>query len=118
MIIGAHTIVFSKDAEADRAFFRDVLGFKGVDAGGGWLIFALPPGEAAFHPSDENDVHRFYLMCDDLAAEMASLRDKGVACSEVDEQRWGSITEIELPGGGKVGLYQPKHATAFSLGSD
>jgi catechol 2,3-dioxygenase-like lactoylglutathione lyase family enzyme len=116
MISGAHVIVYSKDVEADRAFFRDVLGFKSVDAGHGWLIFALPPGEAAFHPSDENGPHELYFMCDGLKAEMASLAKKGVKCSEVQEARWGSITKIRLPGGGEVGLYQPKHPTALGLG--
>jgi catechol 2,3-dioxygenase-like lactoylglutathione lyase family enzyme len=115
MIHGAHIIIYSKDAEADRAIFRDVLGFKSVDAGHGWLIFALPPAEAAFHPSGENGVHELYLMCDDLKAEMASLAEKGVSCSEVHEQRWGSITKIRLPGGGEIGLYQPKHPTALNL---
>ena len=117
MISGAHVIVYSKNAEADRAFFRDVLGFKSVDAGHGWLIFALPPAEVAFHPSDEDGVHELYLMCDDLKAEMASLTKMNVACSEVQEARWGSITKIRLPGGGEVGLYQPKHPTALGLGS-
>ena len=115
MISGAHVIVYSKNAEADRAFFRDVLGFKSVDAGHGWLIFALPPAEVALHPSDEDGVHELYLMCDDLKSEMASLTKLGVACSEVQEARWGSITKIRLPGGGAVGLYQPKHPTALSL---
>jgi len=115
MIFGAHVIVYSTDAEADRAFFREVLGFQSVDAGHGWLIFALPPAEAAIHPSDKNGAHELYLMCDDLRAEMASLGQKGVACSEVQEQRWGSITTIHLPGGGKLGLYQPKHPTALTL---
>ena len=117
MISGAHVIVYSKDAEADRAFFRDVLGFKSVDAGHGWLIFALPPGEAAFHPSDGTDAHELYFMCDDLKAEMTSLAENGVQCSPVEEQRWGSITKMKLPGGGEVGLYQPKHKTALNLGS-
>jgi catechol 2,3-dioxygenase-like lactoylglutathione lyase family enzyme len=116
MISGAHIIVYSKDAEADCAFFRDVLGFKSVDAGRGWLIFALPPAEAAFHPSAENGAHELYLMCDDLKAELASLAEKGVACSEVQEARWGSIAKMRLPGGGDVHLYQPKHPTALSLG--
>jgi hypothetical protein len=116
MISGAHVIVYSKNAEADRAFFHDVLRFKSVDAGHGWLIFALPPAETAFHPSDENGVHELYLMCDDLTAEMASLAKKGVKCSRVHEERWGSITKIRLPGGGEVGLYQPKHPTALGLG--
>jgi catechol 2,3-dioxygenase-like lactoylglutathione lyase family enzyme len=115
MISGAHMIVYSKDAEADRAFFRDVLGFASVDAGHGWLIFAMPPAEAAFHPSDANDVHELYFMCEDLEAEMAALVEKGVRCSDVQEARWGSITEIRLPGGGKVGLYQPKHPTAIGI---
>ena len=115
MISGAHVIVYSKNAEADRAFFCDVLGFKSVDAGHGWLIFALPPAEAAFHPSDENGPHELYFMCDALMAEMASLAKKGVKCSEVREARWGSITKIRLPGGGEVGLYQPKHPAALGL---
>jgi catechol 2,3-dioxygenase-like lactoylglutathione lyase family enzyme len=116
MISGAHVVIYSKEAEADRAFFRDVLGFKSVDAGHGWLIFALPPGEAAFHPSDENSLHELYFICDGLKAEMDSLAKKGVNCSEVQEARWGSITKIRLPGGGEVGLYQPKHPTALGLG--
>jgi catechol 2,3-dioxygenase-like lactoylglutathione lyase family enzyme len=115
MISGAHMIIYSKDAEADRAFFRNVLGFASVDAGQGWLIFAMPPAEAAFHPSDANDVHELYFMCEDLKAEMAALVEKGVRCSDVQEARWGSITKIQLPGGGKVGLYQPKHPTAIGI---
>jgi len=114
MIFGAHLVVYSKNAEADRAFFRDVLGLESVDAGHGWLIFALPPAEAAFHPSKE-ETRELYFMCDDLKAEMASLARKGVKCSKVEEARWGSITKMELPGGGNVGLYQPKHPTAFDL---
>jgi len=117
MISGAHFIVYSKDAEADRAFFRDVLGFASVDAGHGWLIFAMPAAEAAFHPAEENGPHELYFMCDDLKAEMSALAEKGVHCSEVQEARWGSITKIPLPGGGKVGLYQPKHPTALGLNS-
>ena len=115
MISGAHIIIYSKDAEADRAFFRNVLGFASVDAGHGWLIFAMPPAEAAFHPSDANDVLELYFMCEDLKAEMAALAEKGVRCSDVQEVRWGSITKIQLPGGGKVGLYQPKHPTAIGV---
>jgi catechol 2,3-dioxygenase-like lactoylglutathione lyase family enzyme len=116
MISGAHVIVYTKDAEADRAFFRDVLGFKSVDAGHGWLIFALPPGESAFHPANENGPHELYFMCDALNAEMATLAKKGVKFSKVQEERWGSITKMRLPGGGEIGLYQPKHPTALSLG--
>jgi len=113
MIFGAHVIVYSKDAPADRAFFQDVLGFSSVDAGHGWLIFALPPAEAAVHPADENE-HELYLMCDDLAAEISALGAKGVACSEVQEARWGAVTKIRLPGGGIVGLYEPRHPTALN----
>src|SRR5215471_20370366 len=103
MINGAHVVVYSKDAEADRAFFREVLKFRSVDAGRGWLIFALPTAEAAFHPSEENGEHELYLMCDDLQKEIAALRSKGVACADVVEARWGSITKIRLPSGGEVG---------------
>jgi catechol 2,3-dioxygenase-like lactoylglutathione lyase family enzyme len=115
MISGAHVIVYSKDAEADRAFFRDALGFKSVDAGHGWLIFALPPAEAAVHPADGSGGHELYFMCEYLKAEMASLAGKGVACSEVRELRWGSVTKMRLPGGGEVGLYEPKHPTGLGL---
>ena len=114
MIFGAHVIVYSKDAEADRAFFRDVLGFTSVDAGHGWLIFALPAAEAAFHPAEENDRHELYFMCDDLKAEMSALKKKRVACSDIQKERWGSITKISLPGGGRIGLYQAKHPTAMA----
>jgi len=114
MISGAHVVVYSKNAEADRAFFRDILGFKSVDAGHGWLIFALPPTEAAFHPSEVDGVHELYFMCDELKTEMASLAKKGVTFSKVEEARWGSITKMRLPSGGNVGLYQPKHATAIA----
>ena len=114
MIFGAHVILYSADAEADRAFLRDVLGFPSVDAGHDWLIFTLPPAEVAVHPAVENAAHELYLMCDDLAAEVASLAGKGVRCSEVEEARWGSVAKIQLPGGGEVGLYQPKHPLAIA----
>jgi catechol 2,3-dioxygenase-like lactoylglutathione lyase family enzyme len=114
MISGAHVIIYGKNAEADRSFFRDILGFKSVDAGHGWLIFALPPTEVAFHPS-EDDVHELYFICDDLNAEMALLAEKGVKCSKVEEARWGSITKMRLPSGGEVGLYQPRHPTALGI---
>ena len=113
MITGAHVVVYSKDPEADRAFFRDVLKFPSVDAGHGWLIFALPPAEAAFHPSEKNDLHELFFMCDDLKAAITSLKTKNVKCSEVEELRWGSLTKILLPGGGRIGLYQPKHPTTI-----
>jgi hypothetical protein len=115
MICGAHVILYSKNAEADRIFFREILRFQSVDAGHGWLIFALPPGEAAFHPSATNGAHELYFMCEDLDAEMSSLAEKGVRLSKVQEERWGSITRMRLPGGGKIGLYQPKHPTALAL---
>jgi hypothetical protein len=111
MIHGAHVIVYSKDAEADRAFLRDVLQFPFVDVGHGWLIFALPPAEVAVHPSDANNLHELYLMCDDVHALIHTLRAKNIDCSPVDEQLWGSITQVTLPGGGKLGIYQPKHAS-------
>jgi catechol 2,3-dioxygenase-like lactoylglutathione lyase family enzyme len=114
MIFGAHVIVYSTDADADRAFLRDVLGFSSVDAGHGWLIFALPPAEVAVHPAETNGKHELYFMCDDLKAEMSALKKKGVISSDVEEARWGSITRIRLPGGGEVGLYQPKHPSPLA----
>jgi catechol 2,3-dioxygenase-like lactoylglutathione lyase family enzyme len=117
MIFGAHVVLYSKDAAADRAFLREVLGLSSVDAGHGWLIFALPPAEVAVHPAEENGRHELYFMCTDLKAEIAALGHKGIPCSEVEEARWGSITHIRLPGGGEVGLYQPKHPTALTLTS-
>jgi hypothetical protein len=109
MIHGAHVILSSKDPEADRAFFRDVLKYESVDAGHGWLIFALPPAELAVHPSGVNDAHELFLMCDDVQAFIAEMKANKVSCSPVDEQRWGSITRLTLPGGGTLGVYQPKH---------
>ena len=110
MIDGAHVVIYSKDAEADRAFLRDVLKFPFVDAHGGWLIFKLPPSEVAVHPAGENDRHEFFLMTDDLEAEMAALKKAGVACEEPSQQRWGRLSRFELPGGGSLALYQPRHA--------
>jgi hypothetical protein len=114
MIFGAHVVVSSKDAQADRAFLRDVLGLASVDAGHEWLIFALPPAEVAVHPTAETNSHELYFLCDDLKAEIAALAEKGVHCSELQEARWGSITHVTLPSGGQVGLYQPKHPLAFA----
>lgn len=110
MLIGAHSILYSKNADADRAFLRDVLKLKNVDVGGGWLIFGLPPSEVAVHPGEKNDVHEFYLMCDDIKAFIADMKKKNVTCSEIHEERWGSLTQLTLPSGGKLGVYQPKHA--------
>jgi len=114
MIYGAHVIICSKDSDADRAFFRDVLKYKSVDAGHGWLIFALPPSEVAVHPSEQNDVHELFLMCDDIHAFIAEMKTHRVTCSAVDEQRWGSITRLALPGGGTLGVYQPKHPSPLN----
>jgi catechol 2,3-dioxygenase-like lactoylglutathione lyase family enzyme len=114
MIFGAHVIVYSKDADADRAFLKDVLGLSSVDAGHGWLIFAMPPAEVAVHPADGNGRHELYWMCDDLKAEIKALAAKGIQCSKVHEERWGSITMIKLPGGGEIGLYQPRHPMALT----
>jgi hypothetical protein len=113
MITGAHVVIYSKDPDADRAFFKDVLKFRSVDAGHGWLIFAMPDAEVAFHPSEMNNLHELYFMCDDLKAMMESLKQRNVSCGPVHEERWGSITRMKLPGGGEVGLYQPKHPTAL-----
>jgi catechol 2,3-dioxygenase-like lactoylglutathione lyase family enzyme len=116
MIHGAHVILYSKDAEADRAFFRDVLKYPHADAGHGWLIFALPPAEIAVHPSDRNDVHEVYLMCDDVHALIDEMKQQRIECSAIEEQRWGSITRVTLPGGGKLGIYQPKHPSPIAVG--
>ena len=110
MIIGAHSIIYSKSPEADRAFLRDALGLPSVDVGHGWLIFGLPPAEVAVHPSAKNDVHEFYLMCEDVAAFVAAMEKRGLGCSAVQNQGWGLLTQVTLPGGGKLGVYQPRHA--------
>lgn len=110
-ISGAHVVVHSTDAEADRAFVRDVLGFPSVDAGGGWLIFRLPPAEVAVHPSG-SPAHELSLMCDDLDETVAELAVRGVRTGEVTEARWGRLTSIRLPGGGDLGLYEPHHPRA------
>jgi catechol 2,3-dioxygenase-like lactoylglutathione lyase family enzyme len=116
MITGAHVILFSTDAEADRAFFRDVLEFPFVDSGGGWLIFALPPGELATHPADASG-HEIYLMCDDVAELVERLTGLGIVCTEPEVERWGSITRVTLPGGGTLGIYQPTHPSPVQQGS-
>jgi catechol 2,3-dioxygenase-like lactoylglutathione lyase family enzyme len=109
MITGAHSIIYSKDADADRAFLRDVLKFPHVDVGEGWLVFGLPPSEAAVHPG-KNSEHEFYLMCDDVEAFVAEMKSHGIKCSAIANRGWGLITEVTLPGGGKLGVYQPRHA--------
>jgi hypothetical protein len=110
MIIGAHSIIYSVRPEADRAFLRDVLEMPNVDVGEGWLIFGLPPAELAVHPAEENDVHEFYLMCDDIQDFAATMKTHGIVCSPVQNQGWGLLSQITLPGGGKLGVYQPRHA--------
>jgi catechol 2,3-dioxygenase-like lactoylglutathione lyase family enzyme len=109
MIIGAHTVIFSKDPDADRAFFRDILRLPNVDAGDGWLIFALPQSEVAMHPTDKSGASEFFLMCDDVHAFMTKLKKNGIKCTKATEQGWGLLTTVTLPGGGKVGVYQPRH---------
>jgi catechol 2,3-dioxygenase-like lactoylglutathione lyase family enzyme len=121
MITGAHFLLYTTDPDADRAFFRDVLGFRGVDAGGGWLIFGLPPAELAVHPAEEDLVQEhagqellgsvLYLMCDDVKATVAALRRQAVPCGEIGTAEWGLHTTIGLPSGGRIGLYQPTHPT-------
>ena len=128
MIMGAHVLLYSERADADRAFVRGILEFSSVDAGGGWLIFKLPPAELALHPTDKGSSeaaggHRMlgtelYLMCDDLDATIKSLAAKNVTCSEVSRERWGIKTTIRLPSSGEIGLYQPTHPTALHLDSD
>jgi catechol 2,3-dioxygenase-like lactoylglutathione lyase family enzyme len=109
MLTGAHAIIYSANAEADRAFFRDVLQLGNVDVGDGWLIFALPPAEVAVHPARHNDRHELYFMCDDVAAFVSRMKKHGIACSAVQDQGWGLVTQLTLPGGGKLGVYQPRH---------
>ncbi len=116
VITGAHNIIYSEDAERTRAFLRDVLGFKSVDAGDGWLIFKLPPGEVASHPDEHGGRHELYLMCDDVNATVAELKGKGVEfTSDVTDQGWGLLTSFKVPGAGELGLYQPRHPVAYSL---
>lgn len=122
MITGAHFLLYSKDPEADRLFFRDKLAFRAVDAGEGWLIFALPPAELGIHPSHGDFVQRhagrdllggvLYLMCDELHSVVQSLEAKNVSCAAIEEAEWGLVTSIRLPSGGEIGLYQPRHPTA------
>lgn len=109
MITGGHSIIYSKRPEADRAFLREVLKLTHVDVGEGWLIFGLPPAELAVHPSKKNNVHEFYLMCDDAHAFTSDMKKQGISCSPVQDQGYGLFTSVTLPGGGKLGVYQPRH---------
>ena len=109
MITGAHSIIYSTNAEADKAFFRDILKLINVDVGHGWLIFGLPPSELAVHPSGGSQQHELYLMCDDIQAFIEQMNEHKIACSPVQDQCWGLLTELTLPGGGKLGVYQARH---------
>lgn len=116
MFSGAHVIVYSKEAEADRAFIRDHLGFANVDAGDGWLIFKLPPAEVAFHPTDGDGHHELYLMCDDIKQTLGQLTAKGATISKpVSDEGWGLLAEIALPSGTRLPLYQARHPVAHAL---
>ena len=110
MIIGAHSIIYSTNAEADRALLRDVLHLPNVDVGDGWLIFGLPPSEVAIHPSEKDDVHEFYLMVDDIKVFVSEMEKQRINCEPVQDMGWGLLSELVLPGGGKLGVYQPRHA--------
>ena len=115
MIIGAHSIIFSKNPEADRAFLKDVLHLPHVDAGEGWLIFGVPPAELAVHPFKRNNLHRIYLMCDDIEGFIHEMQQHHIACDPVVVADWGLLTTISLPGGGKLGVYQPRHTRPAEL---
>jgi hypothetical protein len=115
MIIGAHSIIYSKNAEADRRFFRDVLRLPHVDVGDGWLVFGLPPAEVAVQAADENDRHEFFVMCDDIETLIADMVEHGLTCGSVQDADWGRLTYVTLPGGGSLGIYQPRHARPESM---
>ncbi len=110
MLIGAHLLIYSTNPEADRAFLRDILGLPNVDVGDGWLIFGLPSAELAVHPSDHDNVQELYLMCDDVEALSAQLQSCGIGCGPIQDTTWGRLMYLQLPGGGKLGAYQPRHA--------
>jgi hypothetical protein len=116
LINGVHTIIYSKDAEADRVFLRDILGLANVDAGEGWLIFSLPTAELAVHPAEKNDIHELFFMVKDIQKFITAMRDKDVPCDTVESTSWGELSRIRLPGGGKVGVYQAKHARPKASG--
>ena len=118
MIIGAHLIIYSTKPEADSAFLRNVLKLTHVDVGGGTLIFGLPPAEVAVHQADKNDVHEVYLMCDDVNAFVDELTMHGIACGLVGDRGWGLVTQVTLPGGGKLGVYQPRHARPQAMSAE
>jgi hypothetical protein len=110
MITGGHTVIYSTDSDADRGFLRDVLKLTNVDIGGGWLIFGLPPAEVAVHPSDKNGVSEFFLMCQDIEIFITEMKNHNIQCEDVQDRDWGLLSRLTLPGGGKLGVYQPCHA--------
>jgi hypothetical protein len=116
MLTGAHVIIYSTNPDADRAFLLDVLKLPHVDVGHAWLIFGLPPAEVAVHPGKENDQHEFYLMCNDVAAFVVEMKAHGISCSPVQDQGWGMLTQVTLPGRGSLGIYQPRHARPSAMG--
>ncbi len=117
MIIGAHLLIYSTDPDADRAFLRDTLRLPNVDVGDGWLIFGLPSAEVAVHPADNNTGQELYLMCDDVEALSAELQSHGVVCGPIQDTSWGRLMYLQLPGGGKLGAYQPRHARPPAAGA-
>jgi hypothetical protein len=117
MLIGAHSVIYSTNADADRAFLRDVLKLPNVEAGDGYLIFGLPPAEVAVHPSDKNDAHELYLMCDDVEAHIAEMKQRDIGCTPVQDEGWGLLTRVTLPGGGTLCIYQPRHARPAAMGA-
>jgi hypothetical protein len=110
MLIGSHVIIHSRNADADRALLRDVLKLDHIDVGGGWLIFRLPPSEVAVHPTEGPGGHELYLMCQDVEAFIQAMREHALACTPICDEGWGLLTHLALPGGGKLGVYQPRHA--------
>jgi len=109
MITGAHTIIYSKDSKADRDLFRDIFNLTNVDVGDGWLIFGLPPAELAVHPAMENDKHELFLICDDIEEFVDAMGEHNIVCEPVQDQGWGLLTQFTLPGGGRLGVYEPRH---------
>ena len=115
MITGVHTIIYSKNAAADRAFFRDLLKLTNIDIGDGWLIFRLPPSELAVHPSTDSQHHEIYFMCEDIHVFVQQMSEHKISCSEVQHQGWGLLVELTLPGGGKIGVYQSRHESPKTI---
>ena len=115
MITGCHFIIYSKNPEKDRDFFKKVLKFPHVDVGDGWLIFGLPPSEVAVHPSEKNNIQELYLMCDDIKKTITQMKKHKVQCGRITDQPWGLLTDLKLPGGGKIKIYQPFHDRPMTI---